>query len=404
MQIAPYDPGRDLQAAQRIWQEIGWASPDNARESEVLKAALTAGRALVGRIGDVAECLVTDAKGTLRHLTEDIPMVGMTSVATSYVARKRGLAGRVTARMLAEGAAGGAEVAALGVFDQGFYNRLGFGSGPYEHWVHLNPKMLRVAVPSALPVRLGDDDWKEIHECRTRRLRRHGAVTFAPAELTRADMMEPPRGFGLGFRREADGLLTHMVWLRAENMEEGPYTVGFMAYENTAQLREVLGIIKSLEDQVNEVQLAEPAGVQIQDLAVRPHHAKSARVFANADWQLRLLDVPGCVARTHLACAEVRLNLVLTDPVAAFLPDKAPWRGVAGEYVLSLGSDCSAEPGSDPGLPALRASVGAFSRLWYGVRPASGLALTDDMSGSPELLAALDQAFSLPRPSWDWQF
>jgi hypothetical protein len=404
MEIAPYDADRDWEAARRIWREIGWTAPDNERDEQVLRAAVTAGRALVGRLDGVAECLVTDAVGTLCHQHDDIPFVGMTSVATSHVARKRGLAGRVTARMLAEAAGDGALVAALGVFDQGFYNRIGFGSGPYERWVHMNPKMLRLPVPAARPIRLGDDDWEEIHACRTRRLRRHGALTFAPAALTRADMMEPPRGFGLGFRREPDGLLTHMLWLRAENMEEGPYTVGFMAYETGEQLIGLLGVIKSLEDQINEVRFVEPPGLQVQDLATRPHHAKSARVFANADWQLRILDLPGCMARTHLDCEELRLSVAVQDPVGAFLPDDVPWRGVEGEYVLTLGAQCSAERGPDPNLPKLEASVGALSRLWYGVRPATGLTLTDDLCGPPELLEALDRAFRLPRPSWDWQF
>jgi hypothetical protein len=38
------------------------------------------------------------------------------------------------------------------------------------------------------------------------------------------------------------------------------------------------------------------------------------------------------------------------------------------------------------------------------VRPATGLAITDDLAGPPELLAALDDAFRLPAPTWDWQF
>ena len=46
----------------------------------------------------------------------------------------------------------------------------------------------------------------------------------------------------------------------------------------------------------------------------------------------------------------------------------------------------------------LRASIGALSRLWFGVRPATGLAVTDDLAGPPELLEALDRALVLPPP------
>jgi hypothetical protein len=38
------------------------------------------------------------------------------------------------------------------------------------------------------------------------------------------------------------------------------------------------------------------------------------------------------------------------------------------------------------------------------VRPATGLACTDDLCGPPELLAQLDRAFRLPQPTPDWDF
>ena len=56
-------------------------------------------------------------------------------------------------------------------------------------------------------------------------------------------------------------------------------------------------------------------------------------------------------------------------------------------------------PKSNPDLPELKASVGAFTRLWLGVRPATGLVVTDDLHGSPELLAQLDQVVRVPVPA-----
>jgi predicted acetyltransferase len=404
MEIARYDPGRDRPAIERIWHDTGWVNLENQRHAQMLEAVLTAGRGLVARLDGEAECLVTDAPGTLRYLEESVPFSGITSVATGHVARKRGLAGRTTARLVAGAAEAGALVATLGVFDQGFYNRLGFGSGPYERVVHLNPKLLQVPVPAARVVRLTDDDWEDIHACRMARRQAHGALTFSAAQITRADMFEPPQGWGLGFAAPEDGRLTHMLWLRADNREEGPYEVGFMACRDREDLLEVLGLIKSLEDQVSEVCLAEPPGVQLQDLVARPHQSQSAQVFCEANWQLRILDLPRCLSRTHLPCDELRFNLALSDPIAGFLSRDDAWKGIAGDYVVSLGRDCSAEAGAEPGLPALSASVAAFTRLWYGVRPATGLAITDDLAGPPELLAALDDAFRLPAPTWDWQF
>jgi len=49
--------------------------------------------------------------------------------------------------------------------------------------------------------------------------------------------------------------------------------------------------------------------------------------------------------------------------------------------------------------------VGAFTRLWLGVRSATSLAVTDDLSGPQELLRELDDVLlCFPDPKWDWDF
>ena len=112
-------------------------------------------------------------------------------------------------------------------------------------------------------------------------------------------------------------------------------------------------------------------------------------------YQLRILDLDACVAARTWTGDELAFDLVLTDP----LSDAAvEWPGLAGEHSITIGSPSSARSGHRGGLPVLRASVGAFSRLWFGVRPATGLAVTDDLVGPPELLDALDRVLVLPRP------
>ena len=69
-----------------------------------------------------------------------------------------------------------------------------------------------------------------------------------------------------------------------------------------------------------------------------------------------------------------------------------------------LGSESWAEPGTDSALPTLDTTVNAFSRLWLGVRPATGLAVTDELKGPRELLEALDWVLRLPEPIRDWDF
>ena len=106
----------------------------------------------------------------------------------------------------------------------------------------------------------------------------------------------------------------------------------------------------------------------------------------------------------------MNFNLELHDPMEEYqqrhttLFDGVDWRGIAGSYRVSFGRESRVETRIDDSLPTLKASVGAFTRLWLGVRPASGLAVTDELSGPPELLLQLDEALRLPSPVTDWAF
>ena len=109
-------------------------------------------------------------------------------------------------------------------------------------------------------------------------------------------------------------------------------------------------------------------------------------------------------AKTHLDAESVTFNLRLSDPVEEQLGDDRRWRGAAGEYIVTLGEECSAQRGRSTGLRTLSASVGAFSRLWLGVRSASSLAVTDDLRGDGALLRRLDRALRPPQPHFGWPF
>jgi hypothetical protein len=183
-----------------------------------------------------------------------------------------------------------------------------------------------------------------------------------------------------------------------------------MAYESPGQFLELLGVLKSLGDQVHGIRMADPAHVQMQDLVDRPFRAQRARKGGDFDanprsvaWeQLRILDLNACIAAVSLPGETVRFTLELTDPVAAHVPADAAWRGVAGRYTVTLGPASSIEEGGDDTLPVLTASVGAFTRLWIGARPAASLLITDDFTCAPELAAALDAVVRLPAPVGDW--
>jgi hypothetical protein len=297
------------------------------------------------------------------------------------------------------------------MFEQGFYDRLGFGSGPYESELSFDPALLKPGRPDRHPKRLGFDDFEAIHASRLSRKRTHGGCNLHPAEMTRAEMEWVKNGMGLGFY---DGeILTHHIWLSREEPEFGPFRISWMAYRNSKELVELLGVIGTLGEQVRLIQIQEPPGIQLQDLINKPlKHVQTseksrfqAGIRSLAFWQARICDLEGSLSKTSLPIQPLSLNLLLTDPVEDYLLDSdAEWKGVGGSYVVRLGPESSASQGTNENLPILEASVGAWTRMWLGVRPATGLAVTDDLSGPETLLEQLDEVFRLPSPRINWEF
>jgi hypothetical protein len=400
---------RDKEAIRRIWLEIGWLEQD---KTEVIDVFVESSRAMVAEINGEAECLVLTTPGLIRYLDQDLPFACVTGVTTSRVARKQGLASRVTAQMIAADAADGALVAGLGMFEQGYYNRLGFGTGGYEHWVRFDPAQINVPVDARVPRRITADDWAMVHAARLTRMRGHGACNLEPAGVTRAEMIWPKNGFGFGYCDDGADTFSHHLWCSTDHISHGPYHVHWMAYQTYEQFMELLALLKNLGDQVALITMHEPPGIQLQDLFVQPFRRRrisekseyESGTRASAYWQMRICDLPGCMEQTHLKGDKVHFNLVLHDPIADYLDESAPWRGVGGTYVVALGAHSGAELGQDLSLPTLTASVGAWTRLWLGVRPATSLAVTDDLAGPTELLRALDWMLRLPEPKPDWDF
>ena len=406
MIIRRYDHQRDRDSLVRVYREVGWLAMEKEKEQH-FDTFITAARGFVAELNGAAECGVLMNSGSMRYQERELPFAAVGAVTTSRVARRQGLARRATATGLADAALRGAAVAGLGMFDQGFYNQLGFGTMGYDHSVIFDPATLRVPVRARAPERITVEDAEAAHDGRLRRLRPHGGVNLDHSNITRAAMGEADNGFGLGYR--AGERITHHFWAEAKG-ESGPYQVWWLAYESTDQLLELLSLLHNLADQVQHVWLLEPPQIQFQDLLEWPfrhrEHSRRAehehRMWSDASYQVRILDLPACIAAME-ARIELAFNLELHDPVARFLPEDG-WRGTTGAYRVRLGACSSAEPGNDPDLPTLRASVGAFSRVWLGARPAVSVAITDDLSGPPELLAALDTALALPVPHFNWGF
>jgi len=405
-----FDQKKDIDACHRIWREVAWV--ENDEHEKAMDIFLEGCRVLMGDINGNPEALVVSTPGSVRYLENDISLSAVSGVTTSYAGRRRGLAGKLTAELIALDVAAGAEIAGLGIFDQGYYDKLGFGTGPYETFIGFDPDSLELDVNPPPPIRITKDDWELVHRSRLGRMLAHGNTSLHRVEITRAEMQWSKNGFGLGYMDEDNELLSHYFWCGSAEGEHGPYTIHWMCYRNYFQFLELLGLIKNLGDQVHLVKVNEPSAIQIQDLLKTPfrNHRKTAKSSfetgnrAMAYWQIRICNLENCLAKTVLHGEPVNFNLRLRDPIGKYLEDDAPWQGISGDYTVTLGPESRAEKGHISRLPVLEASVGAFSRMWIGARPASGLCVTDELEGPEELIRKLDIILRLPNPRVDWEY
>ena len=405
IEIRDYVAETDREHVFRTFKDCGWMSGDKAAERTDIWLATGA---RVATVDGVPESLATTTPGRMRYLDGELPISAVCAVVTSRRARRQGLAGRVTAQAIADDAEAGAVASVLGIFDQGFYDRLGFGTGIYERSVVIDPATLIPEPPKRMPVRLTVDDYERAHANRLARRRLHGGCVYDDVVNTRGLMLHGDDPVGLGFEDES-GELTHHLWLQTKG-EHGPDRLVWMAWSTREQLFDLLGLLRGMSDQVAGVRVRDPAGIQLQDLQRRPFRSWVLRSkgemaedpISVAWWQIRICDLPKAIAAVRLSGESVRFGLELHDPIARALADRDGWRGVGGGWTVELGPCSSARPGIEAGLPVLRTTVNSFSRLWLGVLPASSLAITDRFEAPAELIEAIDRVLRLPRPQLDW--
>ena len=409
--IRDFDSTADAKAANRIWQETGWIERDNSAHITAMDDFLRPTRSLVAELNGEAECLVSCGDARLRYLDSELPLSAVLAVTTSLIARKRDLASRLVAQSVAREAEAGMPLSALGMFEQGYYDRLGFGTGPYEIEACFNPAHLLVNVPLPQPVRLDNSDYADMHNALVKRKRSHGGVIVESENFTKAETAFTELPTGLGFRNKK-GELTHFIW-GSNKGENGPFEITMLAYQNTHQLQELLALIRSLGDQVFSVKLNEPPEIQLQDFLKQPFMRQEttsngdyAESFtASAYWQLRINDLEACLRQTCLPTNRpLTFNLALTDPISEFLPSGQSWRGIGGDYTVTLGSESRADKGKQAGLPHLHASVNGFSRLWLGCASAQAIALHGEINAEQTLLEDLETCLRLPTPRTGMDF
>ena len=406
--IRPYKAS-DLENCLRIFKEVGWMDGEDT-DKNVFEASTRNANSLVAEINGDAEVFVGTRAGSMRYLDSEIPLSCVTGVVTSRVARQKGLASKVTARAIEESACGGAAVSMLGMFDQGYYEKFGYGSTTYHRISTFDPASLRVPKLSRSPKRLTKEDAEAMHSCRCKRKRYHGGCNLDGFGETEATTIRQKNAFGLGFE-DKTGILTHFLWIKPKG-EHGPYSVWFTGWETHDQLIELLSLLKSLSDQVHGVRMADPPNLQIQDFLERPFSTHRARRGGDFDsevlsaiWmQNRILDVPACISAMKLKGEPVSFNLELTDPIESYLEEGSDWRGVGGNWVICLGEESSAKEGSDASLPTATATVNDLSRLWFGSASAEAVALTGNFEADPDLINRIDSLVQLPVPIVDWDF
>jgi predicted acetyltransferase len=411
IRFRPYDHKKDCGPALQVFREVSWLGRGSGRQADAAATAyFKASRCWVAELRGRAESVAVAGPGEFRYLEESLRLCAVISVATSTIVRRLNCATRISAEAVADAAEEGAEIAGLGVFEQGFYERLGFGAGPYEHWFDFDPESLKVGVPRRAAHRLSVKDWKAVYRSLLGRMRNHGSCRIFVPELIRLEMVHESTGFGLGYYE--GGELTHHVWLSNQGGEHGPLFVNWMAYRSYVQLLELLSVLRSLGDQFHLVKMREPPGIQLQDLIERPFkHQRvtrqarfECRARAAAYWQMRILDLKGCIEKTHLPGPGLSFNLELSDPIGEVLRKRRSWRGVAGRYTVHIGERSAIEAGETARLPTLSADIGSFTRMWMGAGRASALSLTGGISAPAELIRSLDKTFQIPQPHTDWDF
>ena len=126
--IHPYDNASDRAACIRILEEIGWGLGDDKDNGPLFDSYISDCDVLVAELNGEAESWAICRDAAMRYLDNDLSVGFVTGVGTSRIARGRGLALATTASVIERAATKGAAIARLGMFDQGFYDRLGFGS------------------------------------------------------------------------------------------------------------------------------------------------------------------------------------------------------------------------------------------------------------------------------------
>ena len=184
--IRPYET-KDKTDCLRILKEVGWLEGKD-KDGAIFDAYGSDSKAFVAELEGAAEVFAITRGGDCKYQEQDLPFSAVTGVITSRVARQQGLASKVTALAISESAKNGASMSLLGMFDQGYYEKFGYGSTIYTRHSTIDPASLNVPRLTRAPKRLCVSDAEAIHNCRNRRRRYHGGCNLHGAGETSATL------------------------------------------------------------------------------------------------------------------------------------------------------------------------------------------------------------------------
>ena len=389
-----------------LWHQAGWREEHFNMEMELKYYIPACDSLLAERNGRIVGAVGT-MPGSYRHLNSEITLCGVTSVITAVEARRQAVGSDLTRKMLQQALEAGAEVALLGAFDLGYYNRLGFGNGLAHQMIIIDPADIALEGTAPILHKLTKDDAHAMHTARLRRYSAHGACNIHPAGFTTAIAhATAAHAFGLGLL-DQEKLVAHL-W--AVVKDDITLSVEWWVADSPRYWLELLKGVATLQDQVQHIIMPYPAGICLEDLLRSPYRRLRGMMKEEQSpypppeyWQIRILDTIGCFSKISLPMIQpYRFNARLhgEPPLASTKAPSAP-----SDYTISVGEHSTCEKGHTKGLPLLECGIGALSRLWCGAYSASTLALSDHCQFSDDSLRmALDRLFALPTPMCDWYF
>ena len=385
-----------------LLKEAGWLERDSDRDAFISYLNRQGASTVVAAVDSKIEGLaVAEHNASMNYMFQTVNLTVIDTVCASGVSRGMGVASMLVARQLANAADNGLHLASLGVFDQGFYDRLGFGSCIAEPLFCFDPLQLICKQERRTPERLGEDNFLEIYECLLNGVEAHGVVRISNPEWLKLQLKKDNIS-SFGFRNKC-GKLTHFISIK--EISKIAIGVVFCSFSCSEEFFDLLSLLRSFGDQIYSIYMTSPPKINLSDCLLRPTRfdktQKRDKTTCRVRTQFRILDLFECIEKVKLPSSEkVSFNLRISDPLTDYLSEgggiNCDWRGVSGEYVIHLGEESFAERGRDNTLEYMEASISAFTRLWLGVAQASTLCFTDEMSAPAKLLSKLDRYWVLP--------